>query len=345
MKVAIAMSGGVDSSVAALLIKEQGHEVVGVMLKMWDGTGCGSADDAEVAREICGKLGMEFHLIDVIEDFKSCVIERFVSDYENGRTPNPCVVCNKTMKFGRLLKEAERLGCEAVATGHYARIEKAGSRFLLKRGIDGEKDQSYMLYSLSQEQLSKTLLPLGALSKSEVREIAERNGLSNAQKKDSQDICFVPDGDYAGFIEQYTQRSFPEGDFVGRDGEIYGKHKGIIHYTIGQRKGLGLSFPQPMFVSEINTAKNTVKLVESSELFSKELLADEINLIAVERLENPLRVTAKIRYRHKAEPAVAEQQGSKLKLTFDEPQRAVTSGQSVVIYQDDVVVGGGVIVQ
>ncbi len=341
MKIGVAMSGGVDSSAAAVLLKEQGHEVIGVTLLL-----CENENAANDAAETAKKLGMEFHAIDMREEFRAHVIDKFISDYENGRTPNPCVVCNREIKFALLLQAAEKLGCDAIATGHYARIEKTESgRVLLKKGIDASKDQSYMLYSLSQAQLSKVIFPLGGLIKTEVRKIAEKHGLLAAHKKDSQDICFIPDGDYAGFIEKNSEKAFEAGDFIGTNGEIYGRHKGIIHYTVGQRKGLGLSFPQPMFVKSIDVSENTVMLCKAEELFSSELYAKEVNIIAADNVAEPIRLKAKIRYHHKEAAATAyPPEKDVMKIVFDEQQRAVTKGQSVVLYQDDIVFGGGIII-
>lgn len=346
-KIAVAMSGGVDSSVAALLTTENGDEAIGLMMKLHDGESCGSADDAKDAEEVAKKLNFPFYLCSFKDEFDKNVIEPFIDDYINARTPNPCVFCNRTMKFGVLLKEAEKHGCTHIATGHYARIEydDNSKRYLLKKGIDDTKDQSYMLYSLTQEQLAKTRFPLGSFTKEEVRKLAEEKNLVNAKKSESQDICFIPDGEYASFIEKRIGKSFEEGSFVGTSSEVYGKHKGIIHYTVGQRKGLGLSFPQPMFVKEINPITNEVVLSKNEELFSRELIAEKVNFIAFEKLESPLRVYAKIRYHHKEQPAVITEVGeNKIKLVFDEAQRAITKGQSVVFYDDDIVLGGGIIV-
>lgn len=340
-KAFIAMSGGVDSTTAAILIKEKGYEIGGITLQL-----CSGGDTAD-ARAAADKIGMPFYVLDFKQQFENTVINRFITDYENGRTPNPCVYCNKNIKFALILEKAMELGYDYIATGHYAIIEKAeNGRYLLKKGKDSKKDQSYMLYALSQEVLSKTLFPLGSLSKDRVRDIARDHGLQNADKGDSQDICFIPDGRYAEFIETRTEKKYREGNFVGINGEVYGRHKGIIHYTVGQRKGLGLSFPQPMFVSKICPDTNEVILSKTEELFSKKLKANEINFIAVEDITEPIRVNAKIRYHHQEQPATVTRTGEdEITVIFDEPQRAITPGQSVVLYDGDIVVGGGVITE
>ena len=352
-KAVIAMSGGVDSSVAALLMKQAGHDTMGVTMKLYvnEDIGiprektCCSLEDVEDARAVADKLSMPFYVLNLSESFEEQVINRFIEAYEHGRTPNPCIDCNRHIKFEKLMEKAESLGFEALVTGHYAIVEqdKNTGRYLLKKGVDEGKDQSYMLYSLTQNQLSKTVLPLGDMHKDDVRKIAEENGLINARKRDSQDICFVPDGDYAKFIENYSGMVFPEGDFVDSNGEVYGRHRGIIHYTIGQRRGLGLSFPQPMYVGGIDPVKNQVLLVKDQELFTKTLYAQDVNLISVTDLDSPMRVTAKVRYRHGAQPAQAVMTQQGLEVCFDEPQRAVTPGQAVVLYDGDTVVGGGTI--
>ena len=354
-KIMVAMSGGVDSSAAALLVKQAGLEAVGVTLSLrreereevFPGEKtCCSADDINDARMVCARLGIPFYVFNFQEDFQEQVIDRFVNAYCQGKTPNPCIDCNRHIKFGKLLRRAAETGFDKVATGHYARVERdeASGRVLLKTGLDKDKDQSYMLYSLTQEQLAHTMFPLGELTKAQVRALAEENGLLNARKRDSQDICFVPDGDYAAFIEGYAKTSFPSGDFVGTAGEVYGRHKGIIHYTIGQRKGLGLSFPQPMYVCGIDPEKNQVTLAPHEALFSRTVTAHGINLIACERLPGPVRAQVKLRYRHAPQPALLEQTGEDtLQVTFDQPQRAATPGQALVAYDGDTVIGGGVI--
>lgn len=346
------MSGGVDSSVAAYLIKKQGYDAIGVTLKLFDNDdagirekSCCSLEDVEDAKSVARRLGMEHYTFNFKEDFKDTVIRRFIDAYENGRTPNPCIDCNRFIKFKRLLERANQLDYDYVVTGHYSRIEEENGRYLLKKGLDESKDQSYVLYSLTQEQLSHTLLPLGAMHKSDVRDIALEQGFVNAKKHDSQDICFVPDGDYAAFIERYGNKKYPCGNFVDLDGNILGTHKGIIRYTVGQRKGLGLSLPKPMYVCSTCMEDNTVILGDNADLFSKSVDADDINLIACDRIDSPIKVNAKIRYSQHEQPAKVWQTGDNaIHLEFDEPQRAVTKGQAVVMYDGDTVVGGGTII-
>ena len=359
-KAIIAMSGGVDSSVAALLCQQQGFDCVGVTLALTDNSDrglpeeafpgertCCSVDDVADARSVAFRLGMPFYVFNFKEAFRREVMDRFAAAYQRGETPNPCIDCNRYIKFAKLMHRGAEIGFPYVATGHYARVEQDGAtgRWLLKKGLDENKDQSYMLYSLTQWELSRLLLPLGGLTKEETRRLAEEHGFVNARKRDSQDICFVPDGDYAAFIRRWTGRDFPPGDFVGTQGEVYGQHKGIIHYTVGQRKGLGLSFPQPMFVKEIDTEKNQVVLAKAEELFSQEVTARDINLISVGSIPQPMEVKARVRYRQKEQPATVVQTGTdELKVVFHQPQRAITPGQALVLYQGDTVVGGGKIV-
>lgn len=348
------MSGGVDSSVAAFLMKEKGYECMGVTMKLYSSeqvnvreNTCCSLDDVEDARSVAFRLGMPYYVFNFSDRFKEDVIDRFVNAYENGRTPNPCIDCNRYLKFDKLFGRAAELGYDCVVTGHYAQIEYnvQTGRYILKKAVDSNKDQSYVLYSLTQEQLAHVQLPLGGMSKPDVRKIAEENGFINAKKHDSQDICFVVNGTYCDFIESYTGRHFPEGDFVDKDGNFLGRHKGIIRYTVGQRKGLGLSFEQPMYVTAVNPENNTVTLGTNEELFSTSVTANEINLISVDNLYEPMRVKAKVRYRQVEQWATTVQtDDDTIKIEFDEPQRAITKGQAVVLYDGDVVVGGGTIV-
>lgn len=349
-KVAVGMSGGVDSSVCALLLCEAGYEVSGITLLLHGGSTnekvCGSTSDIDDAKSVAESLGIPLTVCDQRKTFECQVIDRFSKSYELAETPNPCILCNRYMKFDAMLSEALNLGMDYIATGHYARVEydESSGRYLLKKAIDETKDQSYVLYSLTQHQLSHTLFPLGHLKKSEIREIANKKNLKTAHKKESQDICFVPDGDYAAFIRRYRGVSFPEGNFVDKEGNILGRHKGIIHYTVGQRKGLGLSFPCPMYVISKNLDTNTVVLGPIEELYQTTFYATDINLISVEKIEGELQVSAKIRYNQKEQPATVSQiNENTIKVTFLEPQKAITKGQAVVLYNGDTVVGGGTI--
>jgi len=353
-KALIAMSGGVDSSVAAYIMKDNGYDCVGVTMKLYKNDNfevsgentCCSLDDVEDARRVADALDMPFYVVNFAEKFKEEVIERFIAAYEAGETPNPCIECNRHMKFERLYNKARELGLEYVVTGHYARCgfdEKTG-RYFLKKAVDETKDQSYVLYAMTQEQLAHTIFPLGGMTKLQVRELAESRSFVNARKHDSQDICFVPDGKYADFIESYTGKTYKPGSFMDKSGKVLGTHKGIIRYTIGQRKGLGLALECPMYVCDINVDTNTVTLCKNEELFSKKLTANKINLISVEKIEEPMRVKAKIRYSHREEDATVIQTGDdEIKIEFDNPQRAITKGQAVVMYDGDNVIGGGVI--
>ena len=348
------MSGGVDSSVAALLTKESGDECIGATMKLYNNEDigvhrektCCSLDDVEDARSVAYQMDMPYYVFNFSDRFKEEVMEKFVCSYENGCTPNPCIDCNRYLKFDKMFHRMQEIGYDYIVTGHYARVEydENRGRYLLKKAVDDTKDQSYVLYMLTQEQLAHVKLPLGGLRKDQVRVIAEEHGFINARKHDSQDICFVPDGDYAKFIEKYTGKKTPEGDFVDKEGNYIGRHKGIIHYTIGQRRGLGIPAASRLYVCEISPKTNTVVLGDNADLFSSELEADSVNLISVDNLSEPKRVTAKIRYRHKEQPATAWQTPDGiLHVKFDEPQRAITKGQAVVMYDGDEVVGGGVI--
>ncbi len=352
------MSGGVDSSVAAALLIDEGYEVIGLTMRLWDGETisgkhmdgtCCSASAVEDAKYVCYKLGIDHHVMDFRREFEENVIDYFVDEYKSGRTPNPCIACNKFLKFDAMLKKAELLGADYVATGHYAKVEfdeKTG-RYLLKRALSCAKDQTYALYSLNQEQLSKTLMPLGRLENKETtRAIAEERGLITAKKPDSMEICFVPDKDYAGFIERRTGDGDIPGSFVDEQGNILGQHRGIVHYTVGQRKGLGVTFGKPMFVLRIDAEKNEIVLGEKGTEFSDTLIADKLNFIPFDKLTEPIRVAAKVRYSAKeAEATVEPVENGRVRVTFDVPQRAITPGQAVVFYEigGDSVVGGGVI--
>jgi tRNA-specific 2-thiouridylase len=353
-KALIAMSGGVDSSVAALLMTESGYECVGVTMRLFSNEDVGAAsdrsccslDDAEDARQVARGLGMPFYVFDFASAFRKEVIDRFIFSYETGVTPNPCIDCNRYIKYETLFQRAKAMGFGVLATGHYARIEKDSrrGRFLLRKAVYEEKDQSYVLYSLTQEQLARTIFPLGSLAKPEVRKIAQEKGFINAEKHESQDICFVREGKYSDFIEAYTGKSYEPGNFVDEKGNVIGRHEGIIRYTIGQRKGLGRAFGKPMYVKAINTEANEVVLASNEGLFEREVVATDVNLISLETIDLPIRVAAKIRYNGPAKPCTAEQLANgDLHVMFDEPQRAVTKGQALVLYDGDVVVGGGTI--
>lgn len=347
-KVITGISGGVDSSVTAGLLLDMGYEVSGVNLIMHSNeneNSCGCKKDVEIAREVCHNIGIDFFCCDFTKEFEETVIKDFIDTYISGATPNPCVVCNRSIKFGVLLDKADEIGYDYIATGHYAQIEKdSNGRFLLKKGIDETKDQSYVLYCLTQNQLSRTLFPLGQYTKKEVREIAASKGFVNANKHDSQDICFIPQGDYASYIENHTGIKFPTGEFVDLNGKVLGTHKGIIRYTIGQRKGLGLALPAPMYVYEKDMENNKVILSHEEKLFSSTLTAKNVNFIPFDKLTSPMKVKAKVRYKQGEQDATIEEiDGNKVFVRFETPQRAISKGQSVVFYDGEYVVGGGII--
>lgn len=342
-KALVAMSGGVDSSVAAFLCQQSGLHCLGGTMKLL----CQGSSDAEDARAVAGRLGMDFHIFDMTKRFRQDVMDKFVRCYEAGLTPNPCVDCNKQLKFGALLDAALELGYDYVVTGHYCRIERNDAgRWVLYKAADSTKDQSYFLYGLTQHQLSHTLFPLGALSKEEARKIAEEQGFINARKKDSQDICFIPDGDYLHFIREYTGKDFSGGNFLDAEGKVVGRHHGAIGYTRGQRKGLGLAMGQPVYVLSKDMEQNTVTVGSNEALFSRELIAEDWNFFPFDHLTSPLRCFAKARSRMAEQPATAyPMEDGRVRVVFDEPQRALTTGQAVVLYDGDAVIGGGTIVE
>lgn len=345
------MSGGVDSSVAAYLTKQAGYDCIGVTMRLFDGEeseqnrSCCSLDDVLDAKSVARKLGFPHYTFNFKADFKENVISRFIKAYEQGATPNPCIDCNRYLKFDALYNKAKELGCEYIVTGHYAKIENRNGTFFLLKAEDKSKDQSYVLYSLTQETLAHTLFPLGSLSKTETRKIAEEQGFFNANKPDSQDICFIPDGDYASFIRQNTGNDYPQGDFVDINGNVLGRHKGIINYTVGQRKGLGIALGAPAYVKEIDTENNRVILCSDKELYTDSLNATDFNWISGRVPKGEVSCTAAVRYRGMLKPATATPTGdTTVSLKFTEPQRAATKGQAVVLYDGDTVLGGGTII-
>lgn len=354
-KALIAMSGGVDSSVAAFLMKQAGFDCMGVTMQLYNnemigtqGKTCCSLDDVEDARAVAFRLGMPFYVFNFRDEFEQRVIGKFISCYECGMTPNPCIDCNRYLKFRHLLQRAQVLGCDYIVTGHYARItwDEYTGRYLLHKASHTEKDQSYVLYSLTQDQLAHIQFPLGDLPKSEVRAIAEAQGFINAKKHDSQDICFVPDGNYVAFMERYTGKTYPEGDFLDLSGKVVGKHKGAVGYTIGQRKGLGLAMGAPVYVCSKDMDSNTVTVGPNEALFSTTLVANDLNWFPFEQLAEPIRCKAKARYRQQEQPAtVYPMENGCVRVVFDEPQRAITTGQAVVFYDGDMVLGGGTIIE
>ena len=354
-KVVVGMSGGVDSSVAAYLLKEQGYEVIGVTMQIWqdeenavqeENGGCCGLSAVEDARRVARALAIPYYVMNFKKEFKENVIDYFIQEYLEGRTPNPCIACNRYVKWESLLQRSMEIGADYIATGHYAKIAHLDNgRYALEVSEATGKDQTYALYNLTQYQLSHTLMPVGAYEKEEIRKIAEKIGLPVAHKKDSQEICFVPDKDYAGFIETNTQKKIREGNYVLEDGTVIGRHKGITHYTIGQRKGLNLAMGHPVFVTKIRPETNEVVIGENEDLFKRELICDHINFMAMEDLREDRRVTAKIRYNHKGAPCtITRVSEDQIKVLFDEPQRAITPGQAVVFYENGYVAGGGSII-
>lgn len=351
-KALIAMSGGVDSSVAAKLMKDNGYDCIGCTMKLHsndvesdvDSHTCCTLEDVEDARSVAFGLGIPYYVFNFSDGFKEKVIDKFVASYEQGKTPNPCIDCNHYLKFEKLLMRAHELSCDYLVTGHYAQIEYDGEKYLLKKAADETKDQSYVLYLLTQEQLAHTLFPLGGMTKKQVRELAVQHGFVNAEKAESQDICFVPDGDYPSFIRAYTGKEYPEGAFIDTNGAVVGTHHGIINYTVGQRKGLGIALGKPVYVQKIDAVTNTVTICEQQDLYSSSLIARDFNWIAGSAPQAACACKAKVRYRQqeKAATAIPLEDGT-VKVVFDEPLSAIALGQAVVLYDGDVVLGGGTI--
>ena len=354
-KVVVGMSGGVDSSVAAYLLKEQGYDVIGVTMQIWqeedsltqeENGGCCGLSAVDDARRVAADLGIPYYVMNFRKEFKENVMNYFIGEYLQGRTPNPCIACNRYVKWEALLQRSLEIGADYIATGHYARIEQlANGRYAIKNSVTAAKDQTYALYNLTQHQLAHTLMPVGDYTKDEIRAIAEKIGLRIANKPDSQDICFVPDGDYAGFIKREAGQALPApGNFVTEDGTDLGRHKGITNYTIGQRKGLNLSLGKPVFVTEIRPETNEVVIGDNETLFTRELYAENVNFMAVPDLKEKKEFTGKIRYAHKGASCTIEQiEKDKIRCVFEEPQRAVTPGQAFVFYDGEYVAGGGTI--
>lgn len=346
------MSGGVDSSVAAYLLKEQGYDVIGVTMQIWQEDkeyeeregGCCSLSAVDDARRVADKIGIPFYVLNFRDSFKKNVIDYFIDEYMEGKTPNPCIACNKYLKFDELLKKAQAIGADYIATGHYAKIEEHNGRYILVKSDDDKKDQTYALYNMTQEQLAHTLMPCGEYTKDRIREIAKEIGLDVHNKKDSEEICFISDNNHGKYISEAMPGKVKQGNFVDKDGNILGKHKGIVYYTIGQRKGLGLAMGRPVFVTDINPLTNEVVVGAEEDIFKTDLICKDINFIAFDNLDKSLELKAKIRYSAKpATATITPLENGKVRVSFKEKQRAITKGQSVVFYLDDLVVGGGII--
>ena len=347
-KALIGMSGGVDSSVAAFLTQKAGLECIGATMNLYNASdaACCSADNVADARAVAQRLGMDFHVFDFSDEFRAKVMDHFAESYESGLTPNPCIECNRHLKFSKFLEQALTLGCDYVVTGHYACIRKgeASGRHFLYKAKDEAKDQSYFLYGIPQENLSRVLFPLGDLTKAEVRQIAEQQGFINAKKKDSQDICFIPDGDYLAFLKQHTGKQYPAGKYLDMDGNVVGSHSGAVGYTIGQRKGLGIALGAPVYVCGKDMETNTVTLGPNEALFRTTLLADDWNWLAFPTPKESMRLQAKARSRMTEQPATLyPEENGYVRVVFDQPQRALTPGQAIVLYDGDLVIGGGII--
>ncbi|MCI8625008.1 MAG: tRNA 2-thiouridine(34) synthase MnmA [Lachnospiraceae bacterium] len=353
-RVVVGMSGGVDSSVAALLLLEQGYEVIGVTMQIWqketeealeENGGCCGLSAVEDARRVAAQLGIPYYVMNFRREFETSVMDYFAREYCQGRTPNPCIACNRYVKWEALLQRSLKIGADYIATGHYAQIKQLpNGRYTLASAVTAAKDQTYALYSLTQQQLAHTLMPVGLYHKEEIRDMAAKRGLRVAGKPDSQEICFVPDKDYVGFIKREYHIKEEPGNFVSRDGRILGEHKGILHYTIGQRKGLGIAFGKPMFVAEIRPESREIVLAEDKELYTKVVYANHLNFMSMERIQGTKEANGKIRYNHQGAPCVVEQvEKDVIRCEFLEPQRAVTPGQALVLYDGDYVLGGGTI--
>ena len=354
-KVVVGMSGGVDSSVAACLLKEQGYDVIGVTMQIWqeedpadveENGGCCGLSAVDDARRVAWSLGIPYYVMNFRKEFKESVMDYFVDEYLHGHTPNPCIACNRYVKWEALLERSMEIGADYIATGHYARVmQLPNGRYTIQNSVTAAKDQTYALYNLTQEQLSRTLMPVGAYTKEEIRQIAEEHGLEVAKKKDSMEICFIPDNDYAGFIERNVENVPGPGNFVDKDGNVLGRHKGITHYTVGQRKGLNLAMGRPVFVTEIRPETDEVVIGDNEDVFSDRLICGNVNWMAVDGLHGEEKqVIAKIRYSHKGAPCmIRELEDGRVECRFETPQRAITPGQAVVFYENDYVFGGGTI--